>query len=335
MPAPAQAPGSRSVGNRDSGALVSSISSPRMQDSVAAFRRFNRFYTRILGLLNERLVESGFSLTEGRILFELTHRGHSGAKQIGDEFGLDTGYLSRILRRLEDRGLISRTPLPADARNSVLRLTRKGKAAFADLDRRWTVHAAGILGSLTPASCATIVRSMHAIESALSPDPVARAPFVLRPHRPGDMGWVIARNAVLYAQEYGWDGTYEALVARICADFIANFSPTRERCWIAERNGDPLGCIFCVQHPEQPDTAKLRLLLVEPAARGLGLGRALVTECVSFARISGYKRMTLWTQSILKSAHHLYEQAGFKLTKDEPHHSFGVDLIGQTWELEL
>lgn len=313
----------------------SAVANPEMQDSVAAFRRFNRFYTRILGLLNERLVESGFSLTEGRILFELTHRGQSGAKEIGEEFGLDAGYLSRILRRLEERDLISRTPLPADARNSVLRLTRKGKAAFADLDRRWTGHALGLLGSLTPASRAALIHSMHTIETTLSPDPAARAPFVLRPHRPGDMGWVISSNAALYAQEYGWDGTYEALVARICADFVTNFDPSRERCWIAERGAEPLGCIFCVQHPELPDTARLRLLLVEPAARGLGLGKALVTECVSFARITGYKRMTLWTQSILKAAHRLYEQAGFKLVREEPHHSFGVDLIGQTWELDL
>jgi len=312
---------------------------PEMAAPVAAFRRFNRFYTRVLGLLDERIVESGFSLSEGRILFELAARGAAGAAQIvardiGEELGIDAGYLSRILRRLEDAGLIARRPLPSDARNAILLLTRKGKKAFAELDRRSSTQASGLLEPLLPEARSALIRSMQTIEAALLPQP-ARSPVVLRPHRAGDMGWVIARNGAVYAQEYGWDQSYEALVARICADFVDNFRPARERCWIAERDGERLGCIFCVQHPEREDTAKLRLLLVEPAARGLGLGRALVNECVSFARACGYKRMTLWTQSILKAAHHLYEQAGFRLTREEPHHSFGADLMSQTWEMEL
>lgn len=308
---------------------------PEIRDSVAAFRRFNRFYTHVLGLFGEQLVKSGFSLTEGRILFELSTRGESGAKEIGDQLGLDAGYLSRILRRFDEEGLIARTTSPADARNTILRLTKKGKAAFAELDRRWSEHAMQVLDPLSPGAREALIRSMHTIESTLSKDSATRAPFILRPNRPGDMGWVISRNGAIYAQEYGWDGTYEALVARICADFIDHFDAHRERCWIAEREGERLGCIFLVKHPEQDDTAKLRLLLVEPSARGLGLGKALVTECVQFARTSGYKRMTLWTQSILKAAHHLYEQAGFQLATEEPHHSFGVDLVGQTWNLDL
>jgi DNA-binding MarR family transcriptional regulator/GNAT superfamily N-acetyltransferase len=308
---------------------------PEIDAQAAAFRRFNRFYTPLLGLLEEQVLKSGFSLTEGRVLFELARRGNTGAKEIGEELNVDAGYLSRILRKLEDQKLLTRTPLPADARHAILRLTKKGKTAFAELDRRSTVQAQEILESLTPAHRTELIRSMQSIESSLRKDASARTPFVLRPHRPGDMGWVIARNAAIYAQEYGWDGTYEALVARICTSFIENFDPARERCWIADRDGEPLGCIFLVRDPEHQGTAKLRLLLVEPTARGLGLGKALVNECVRSARLFGYKRMTLWTQSILKSAHRLYEQAGFHLADEKPHHSFGVDLLGQTWNLEM
>jgi DNA-binding MarR family transcriptional regulator/GNAT superfamily N-acetyltransferase len=310
-------------------------SEPEANQAVAAMRSFNRFYTRQLGLLNEELVKSSYSLTEARVLFELASREQCGAKEIGEELGLDAGYLSRILRKFEDAGLLTRSTLPEDARHAVLRLSKKGRGAFADLNRRSAEQASAILDVLTPERRTALVRSMQTIEATLAPGEKERQPFVLRPHRPGDMGWVISRNAVAYAQEYGWDGTYEALVARICADFIDHFDPQRERCWIAEREGERLGCIFLVKHPEQEGTAKLRLLLVEPAARGMGLGRALVSECVQFARTAGYKRVTLWTQSILKAAHHLYEQAGFQLAVEEPHRSFGKDLIGQTWNLEL
>jgi DNA-binding MarR family transcriptional regulator/GNAT superfamily N-acetyltransferase len=315
--------------------MPAAVPAPEIHDAVQAFRSFNRFYTRLLGLFGDNFVSSRFSLTEGRVLFELAHRGKCGARQIAEELSLDPGYLSRILRKFEEKGIVSRTPLPADTRNVVLRLTAKGKAVFADLDRRSSEQALQVLEPLTPATRASLLQSIRTIHITLAKESASRAPFVLRPHRPGDMGWIISRNGAIYAQEYGWDQTYEALVARICADFIERFDAPRERCWIAERDGEPLGCIFCVRHPQQEDTAKLRLLLVEPAARGLGLGRALVTECVSFARTAGYKRMTLWTQSTLKAAHRIYEQAGFKLTTEEPHHSFGKDLIGQTWDLEL
>jgi DNA-binding MarR family transcriptional regulator/GNAT superfamily N-acetyltransferase len=304
-------------------------------DSVAAFRRFNRIYTRVLGLLGEGLVDSPFSLTEARVLFELATRAEAGATEIAEELSLDAGYLSRILRKFEETKLLGRTSSKQDARHSLLCLTKKGKAAFADLDRRSAAQAELVLEGISPAKRSALLGSMHIIEAALSKDGASRAPLVLRPHRPGDMGWVIQRQSILYAQEYGWDGTYEALAARICADFIDHFDSHRERCWIAEREGEPLGSIFLVRHPEHEDTAKLRLLHVEQAARGIGLGKALVNECVQFVRTAGYKRITLWTQSILTSAHRLYQQAGFQLTNEQPHHSFGKDLIGQTWELDL
>jgi DNA-binding MarR family transcriptional regulator/GNAT superfamily N-acetyltransferase len=308
---------------------------PEVADTIAAFRRFNRFYTRLLGLFGNSYVSSRLSLTEGRVLFELATRGKSGATEIAGELSLDPGYLSRILRKFEEKGIIARSTSPGDARNAVLRLTRKGRAVFADLDRRSAQQARGVLDPLTPGTRAALLKSMHTIEAALAPRSETRAPFILRTHRPGDMGWIVSRNGAVYAQQYGWDETFEALVARICADFINSFDGKRERCWIAERDGERLGCIFLVRHPEQEGTAKLRMLFVEPAARGLGLGRALVAECVGFARAAGYKRVTLWTQSILAAAHHIYAQAGFKLVAEEPHHSFGKDLTGQTWDLEL
>jgi DNA-binding MarR family transcriptional regulator/GNAT superfamily N-acetyltransferase len=309
--------------------------SPEMDQAVAAYRRFTRFYTGILGLLGDKLLKGGRSLTEARVLYELGGAGRSGAKEIAAELNLDPGYLSRILRKLERERLLARTVSAADARQVVLRLTRRGKAAFASLDRFSTEQAREALGSLAPEQCASVIHSMGTIESLLSKDSPSPAPVVLRPHRPGDMGWVVSRNGALYAQEYGWDDTYEALVARITADFITHFDPRRERCWIAERAGERLGCIFLVKHPEQEGVAKLRLLLVESSARGMGVGKALVNECIAFARACGYKKMTLWTQSILHAAHHIYQQAGFYLIAEEPHHSFGVDLTGQTWELDL
>ena len=303
--------------------------------SVAAFRGFSRFYTRLIGVLDERLVESGFSLSEARVLFELGARRDCGAGEIASELSIDPGYLSRILRKLEEGGLLNRLTAPTDARQAILRLTRKGKSALADLDRRSSAQAAGILDKLAPAQRATLVRSMGEIEGVLGDKSEQQTPFILRSHRSGDMGWVVQRHGILYTQEYGWDTTFEALVARITADFIDNLNAKREHCWIAERLGEPLGCIFLAQHPEQPATAKLRLLLVDPSARGLGLGKALVAECLQFARLAGYKKVTLWTQSILHAAHKIYQIYGFRLVLEEPHRSFGKDLIGQTWELNL
>ena len=314
---------------------MGSISSAEIDSDVTAFRGFNRFYTRVIGLLDEELVKSAYSLTEARVLFELAHRDECSASEIAEELNLDPGYLSRILSKFSEARLLARSPLTRDARHAILRLTRKGKAAFAELDRRSAGQAREILENLSPATRANLIHSMRAIQDALSKRETGRAPFVLRSHRPGDMGWVVQRHGVLYAQEYGWDQQFEALVAHIAADFIQNFDERRERCWIAERDGERIGCIFLVRHPDQEQTAKLRLLLVEPSARGLGLGKVLVGECIQFARMSGYKKMTLWTQSMLPVAHRIYEQAGFRLTAEEPHHSFGKDLVGQTWDLNL
>lgn len=307
----------------------------QIDEAIPAFRRFNRFYTRILGLLDEGLVQSRFSLAEARVLFELAWRGECGATEIASELNLDPGYLSRILARFQDSGRLTRMQSPVDARHSVLKLTKRGKSAFADLDRRSIHQAHQLLERLSPEKLSAVMASMRNIESALAPGIEPRALFILRSHRPGDMGWVVERHGTLYAQEYGWDESFEALVARIAADFITNFDSRRERCWIADREGERLGSIFLVRHPDRDDTAKLRLLLVEPSARGLGLGKALVRECIQFARFASYRKMTLWTQSNLPAALHLYQQAGFRLTAESPHHSFGKDLVSQTWDLDL
>ena len=256
------------------------------------------------------------------------------AADIAKELTLDAGYLSRILRRFEDGGLVKRKVSSGDARQAVLIITRHGRDSFADLNERSNRQARTILDQVPAARLPDLLNAMRMIEDTLSPSP-ERIPFVLRNHRPGDMGWVIHRQGVLYAQEYGWDETYEALAARVVADFLEQYDARRDRCWIAERDGVPLGCIFLVHHPDLVETAKLRLLHVEAIARGLGLGKALVAECLRFAKMAGYKRVTLWTQSILTAAHHIYRQAGFKLIREEPHHSFGADLVGQTWEIEL
>ncbi|MGH9476665.1 MAG: bifunctional helix-turn-helix transcriptional regulator/GNAT family N-acetyltransferase [Terriglobales bacterium] len=304
-----------------------------MNDRVAALRRFNRFYTRQVGTLQEHLLQSEYSLAETRVLFELAARRGVTAAAIGGELGLDAGYLSRMLRKFRVRGLVRRRRLAGDGRATRLELSARGRAVFGALDRRAEALAASLLAPLATEGQAELVGAMARIEALLGN--ASGAPIVLRPHRVGDMGWVVERHAALYAAEYAWDEGFEALVARIVADFIERFDPKRERCWIAEREGARLGCIFLVRHPERADTAKLRLLLVEPAARGAGLGRALVRECVTFARTSGYKTLTLWTQSNLAAAHHLYVEAGFQKLQEAPHHSFGVDLVEQTWELAL
>jgi DNA-binding MarR family transcriptional regulator/GNAT superfamily N-acetyltransferase len=309
--------------------------SPELADAIASYRRFTRFYTRILGLLGDQLLKGGRSLTEARVIYELAAARRTSATDIATELNLDHGYLSRILRKLQRERLLSRKPSPKDARQFVLKLTDRGKNAFAVLDRFSTDQARDALGSLTPEQCASVIRAMETIEVALGDPPPAPAPYVLRPHRPGDMGWVVSRNGALYAQEYGWNDQFEALVAKIVSDFLTNFDAKHERCWIAERGGERLGCVFCVRHPEREGVAKLRMLLVEASARGMGLGKALVTECIQFARSCGYKRMTLWTQSILHAAHHIYQQEGFQLVAEEVHHSFGADLVGQTWEMDL
>jgi len=302
---------------------------------VAAVRRFNRFYTRQIGLLRETLLESPFSLTEARVLYELGTQAPTHATALGQELGLDAGYLSRILRGFEQRGLLARTPSRTDGRQSVLALTPQGRKAFARLDGA-SRHEIGILLEQLPATHQQrLVVSMHTIEQLLgAPPPSRREPaYHVRRHLPGDMGWVVHRHGVLYAREYGWDARFEALVAEIVAKFIKRYDPKRERCWIAELEGEIVGSVFLVQRSSR--VAQLRLLLVEPSARGLGIGARLVRECVGFARRVGYRKIMLWTNDVLHAARHIYEKAGFHLVREERHHSFGHDLVGQTWERTL
>jgi DNA-binding MarR family transcriptional regulator/GNAT superfamily N-acetyltransferase len=274
------------------------------------------------------------------VLYELATRRRPFAKEIAQELGMDAGYLSRMLNKFQGAGLLQRAASLEDGRQTHLTLTKEGRAAFRQLNSRSDQQARSILGNLAPASRRDLIGSMHSIEEVLDATAAAKSQtaamsFTLRTHRVGDMGWVTHREGVLYTQEYGWDGKFEALVARIVADFIDHFDPACERCWIAERDGESLGHIFLVKHPEREGVAKLRLLLVEPSARGMGVGHALVAECVRFARETGYRKITLWTQSILTAAHRIYQRAGFRLVSEEPHQSFGKDLVAQTWELDL
>jgi DNA-binding MarR family transcriptional regulator/GNAT superfamily N-acetyltransferase len=306
-----------------------------LERRVAAVRRFTRFYTRQIGLLQEGLLDSAFSLTEARLLYELAHRDATTATALAADLDLDPGYLSRILRRFGEGGLVARTRAPNDARQSLLAITAKGRKAFAPLNQGSHDQVAAMLERLDPAEQERVVAAMATVETLLSP-PAALAPppvVLLRPPRPGDMGWVTSANGALYAREYGWDLTYEALVAKIVAEFIENFDARRERCWIAELDGERVGSVFVVRKTDE--IAKLRLLIIDPRARGLGLGKRLVDECLRFAKEAGYTSMTLWTQSILTAARAIYDRAGFKLVAQEPHHSFGVDLIGETWERGL
>jgi len=300
---------------------------------IEAVRRFNRFYTRQIGVLLEGLLRSPYSLTEARILYELAHRGETTASVLGSDLGLDAGYLSRLLGGFEKHGLILREVSGRDGRQRILRLTEEGETAFAMLNARSRNEVGAMLGELSNEQQSRLVAAMQTIEELLGATPEPSTPYLLRPHQPGDMGWVVHRHAVLYAETYGWDETFEALVARIAADFIDNFDPKNERCWIAEMDGAIVGSVFVVKQSDE--VAKLRLLLVEPKARGLGLGKRLVAECIAFARRRGYRKLVLWTNDILHAARHIYEQEGFVLVDEEPHHSFGVDLVGQNWELDL
>jgi DNA-binding MarR family transcriptional regulator/N-acetylglutamate synthase-like GNAT family acetyltransferase len=304
-----------------------------LQMEVDALRRFNRFFTRRIGVLREGLLHSPYSLTEARILFEISNGEDLSATDLSRELGLDPGYLSRILARLDQHGLIDRVRSEADGRRWLLYLTPEGEEAFALLDNRSREEVSEMLGGLSEADRRRLLGSMRTIESILGKSFKFSEPFVLRAHEAGDMGWIVHRHAVLYAQEYGWDERFEALVARIVADFVDNYDPAKERCWVAEMQGEVVGCVFVVR--ESNEVAKLRLLLVEPDARGLGLGTRLVEECIRFARDCGYEKITLWTNSVLHAARHIYEEHGFQLVEEEEHHSFGHDLIGQNWELEL
>jgi DNA-binding MarR family transcriptional regulator/GNAT superfamily N-acetyltransferase len=266
-------------------------------------------------------------------MYELAHREEPTATELSKELGLDAGYLSRILRDLSKRELIKKRPSKSDGRQTHLHLTRKGEKEFAALNARSNDEVAAMLSKLPASEQQRVVAAIHVIEEVLGAKPEPKASYLLRPHQPGDMGWIVHRHGVLYAQEYGWDEQFEALVARIVAEFIQNFDSRRERCWIAEKDAEIVGSVFLVK--ESKTEARLRLLMVEPRARGLGIGKRLVAECVRFARQASYKKITLWTNSVLDAARHIYEEAGFHLIKEEKHHSFGHDLVGQTWELEL
>ena len=303
------------------------------EQEVAAVRAFNRFYTRKLGVLDQQLLKSPFSLSEARVLYELAHREDLSAKEIGTELGLDAGYLSRIVQNFDEAGLITREPLPSDRRQYQLTLTAKGRQTFAKLERSMQDEVAAMLAKLPHDGTARLIGAMALIERLLGESGGLPSPAVLREPRPGDMGWVVQSHGAFYAREYGFDSAFEGLVAEIAAKFLASFDASRERCWIADIDGTQVGSIFLVRHTD--DVAKLRLLLVEPAGRGQGLGQRLVGECVAFARQCGYRRITLWTQSMLVAARKIYQGAGFKLVATEPHRSFGQDLIGETWELEL
>jgi DNA-binding MarR family transcriptional regulator/GNAT superfamily N-acetyltransferase len=302
-------------------------------DQIAAVRAFNRFYTRKLGVLDQHLGVSPFSLSEARVLYELAHRDGLAAKEIGSELGLDPGYLSRIVQAFDEKGLITRSPLAADRRQYQLNLTAKGRQAFAKLNLGSQNEVAAMLARLSASDVTRLTQAMSIIEGVLEQRRSQPASFVLRSHRIGDMGWVISSQAAAYAADYNWDISYEALVAEICAQFIKNYDAAREHCWIAEAGGEPVGSVFLVKATDE--IAKLRLLQVEKKARGLGVGRALVEQCIQGARERGFSRMTLWTQSILVAARGIYQRAGFTLVKEEKHHSFGADLTGETWEREL
>jgi DNA-binding MarR family transcriptional regulator/N-acetylglutamate synthase-like GNAT family acetyltransferase len=310
------------------------VPEPRFDQHVAAIRRFNRFYTQRIGVLQEGLLESPYSLTEVRVLYELAHRERPTATELSRDLGLDQGYLSRILRSFRKRRLIDRTPSDADGRQTLLSLSARGRRAIAPLEKRSWEEVGAMLHGLTAAQQAQLIRAMRTIEDMLGADRARQAePYLLRAHRPGDMGWVVSRHGAIYAEEYGWTEQFEALVASIVAKFIEHYDPQREHCWIAERDGENVGCIFLVR--KSATIGQLRLLLVEPCARGLGIGHRLVAECIRFARQAGYRKVMLWTNDLLHAARRLYQHAGFRLVKEERHHSFGHDLIGQTWVLDL
>jgi DNA-binding MarR family transcriptional regulator/GNAT superfamily N-acetyltransferase len=306
---------------------------PGFEQRIGAVRRFSRFYTRESGLLQAGWLNAPYSLTQARVLYELSQRKDCTASDLASELGLDHGYLSRILRGFADDGLIGRERSKDDGRQVVLSLTAKGRKAFAPFDARSQRDAGALLGKLSAEDQSRVVDAMSAIEGLVGRQDAQAPSYVLRPHRAGDMGWVVARHGALYPAEYGWDSRIEALTAEIVAAFLKDFDPAREKCWIAEIDGKPVGSVFLVQ--EKDNVARLRLLIVDPKARGLGIGRRLVDECVRFAREAGYRKITLWTHGVLKAARAIYQQAGFQLVKEWVHDEFGKPEAAETWELKL
>jgi len=303
-----------------------------LDQQVCALRAFNRFYTRKIGVL-DGVASRPFSLAEARVLYELAHRQQSTATDIRKELGLDAGYMSRILGDFERRNLVRREQSKADERQRFLSLTPKGRKVFAPLDERSNRDIARMLGELSPPERNRLVDAAQMVHRLLGDRGEAKTPYLLRQYQPGDMGWIVHRQAILYAEEYGWDGTYEALAAEIVARFIKNYDAKCERAWVAEKDGERVGAVLVAK--ESAEIAKLRLLHVERQARGLGIGNRLVEECIRFARQAGYQKMTLWTQSILHAARNIYQKAGFEVVHEEKHHSFGKDLTAETWELNL
>jgi DNA-binding MarR family transcriptional regulator/N-acetylglutamate synthase-like GNAT family acetyltransferase len=303
-------------------------------DPVQIIRRFNRFYTRQIGALHEHLLQSQFSLTEVRVLYEIAHREKLTAKDLCHDLGLDRGYASRMLQGFEERGWVKTVPAPGDRRRQFLFLTANGHKVFDPLDRQSSEEVSAMLDRLSPDRQKKLLAAIRDVESVLDPKEVPARSFVIRQHRPGDMGWMVQRHGELYWKEYHYDERFEALVAEIAAEFIQNLDATRERCWIAEKEGERVGCVLLVKKSET--VAKLRVLLVEPSARGLGLGKRLVEECVGFASEAGYKKIILWTQSELTAARHIYKSAGFALVAEERHDSWSrKNLVAETWELKL
>lgn len=301
--------------------------------TIASVRTFTRFYTRIIGLLDEGLLNSPYSMVEARVLFELGQEDEADLIRLRNDLGIDSGYMSRIVARLQAAGIVTTRRSATDARHQILKLTDQGRDAYAMLDGRSAEQIATLLQGLDLAQKRMVVTSMEHVQRLLSAQPREQLPLTFRGPRSGDYGWIIERHGQLYADEFGWDERFEALVARIVADYMADHDPDRERCWIAERDGTRLGCVFVVRHTD--DIAKLRLLIVDPLARGTGLGRALVRLCVAFAREAGYHHLVLWTNDVLIGARHIYETEGFQLAEQTPHADFGPPMVGESWALEL
>lgn len=307
-----------------------------LPEHIVAVRQFNRFHTRLVGALGERVLHSDYSLPQLRLLYEMAHapaQAPASAAQLGRDLGMDPGYLSRLISSLEERGLVQREASPDHGKRLALRLTDEGRRVFAELESASAAEVAALLQPLNEADQARLVGAMAQVRRLLGDAQAPAKTFILRDPRPGDLGIVIQKQAELYAQEYGWDWTFEGLLAEIVGQYVKTFNPAREHCWIAESEGEVVGSVFVVQQDEH--TAKLRMLYVDASARGLGLGRRLVDECLRFARAQGYRRMVLWTNDILVSARRIYQAAGFELVEEDPHHSFGKDLVGQVWARDL
>jgi DNA-binding MarR family transcriptional regulator/GNAT superfamily N-acetyltransferase len=303
-----------------------------VSQQMSILRSFNRFYTRKIGVL-DGMASRPFSLAEARVLYEIANRERPTATDIRTELGLDAGYMSRILRDFESRKLVRREPSKADERQRFLSLTTRGRGEFAPLDERSNRDIGAMLERLSPTERKQLVEAVQTVRRLLDDKMEPKIPYLLRTHQPGDMGWIVQRQSILYAEEYGWDETYEALAAEIVAQFLRNYDPKCERAWVAERDGRSVGAVLVAK--ESDEIVKLRLLHVEAEARGLGIGKRLVKECVRFARQAGYQKMTLWTQSILHAARHIYKETGFQVVSEKKHHSFGKDLTAETWELNL